>query len=610
MTHASTGLTVVQRRWLLACMALILTGISLGSAGLDPLIPGLPFKDSDDVLRMLQVLAWRDGGDWYDLTQCRIDPPEGLAMHWSRLPDLPLIAILLLTEPWLGRDGAILITATLVPVLTTLIYFMVFVWAARPLTGRESSHLAGLIALCTSVPLLLFNAGRIDHHGWQLILALVVAGGLLRLAPGDRQAWLAPLVGLAVVLGLWIGAEAVPLMVMAGLALTLLWWQQGLGAAQHLAAFGLSTLFCAGLLMPLALAPGHRDDCACDAFSLYSLALAGATALFGTGALAFTLTPWAHGIRGRVLASLLLALPVLALLAFTFPHCLANPYGAIEPTVAELIALTSESIPLGSLLVQDRVSAAYLLALPLAGLILVTWLLLRGSASHRSLWWVLFVLVGVSFILPWWQSRGGYLANVYAGLAFTWLAANLASSADQSRNLLARLAKRLGPAALVAFLPPVSAHLIKPAAGQEPVTLPASCDISPALTLLNQPEYQLQAPRLIAAPIFDAATILWTTPHTVLAGPYHRNARGLGDYLAILRGQEAAVRAIIARRKITFLLVCPAEVERVRQTGARKESFLRDLVSGARPSWLERLSVDGDLMLFRVTTTDSQDTGT
>ena len=494
MTRASTGLSVVQRRWLLLCMALTLAAISLGSVGLDPLIPGLPFKDSDDVLRMLQVLAWRDGGDWHDLTQYRIDPPAGLAMHWSRLPDLPLIGVLLLTEPWLGRDGAILVTAILVPVLTTLIYFLAFVWAARPLTGRESSHLAGLIALCTSAPLLHFNAGRIDHHGWQLVLALVVAGGLLRLAAGERQAWLAPLVGLAVVLGLWIGAEAIPVMVMAGLSLTLLWWRQGPEAARPLAWFGLSTLVWAILVLPLALAPGHWGDRACDAFSPYSLALAGATALFGAGAVALSPTPWGQRTRGRVLASLLLALPVLALLAITFPHCLANPYGAIEPAVAELIALTKESIPLGSLLMRDWVSAAYMLALPLAGLVLVTWLLFRGPENQRPLWQVLFVLVALSFLLPWWQSRGGYLANVYAGLAFTWLAARLGTSADQSRNLLVRLAKRLATPALVALLLPASAHLVKPTADQQPVALTASCDLTPALEVLNQSDLRLQAP--------------------------------------------------------------------------------------------------------------------
>ena len=494
MTRASTGLSVVQRRWLLLCMALTLAAISLGSVGLDPLIPGLPFKDSDDVLRMLQVLAWRDGGDWHDLTQYRIDPPAGLAMHWSRLPDLPLIGVLLLTEPWLGRDGAILVTAILVPVLTTLIYFVAFVWAARPLTGRESSHLAGLMALCTSAPLLHFNAGRIDHHGWQFILALVVAGGLLRLAAEERQAWLAPLVGLAVVLGLWIGAEAIPVMVMAGLSLTLLWWRQGPDAARPLAWFGLSTLVWAILVLPLALAPGHWGDRACDAFSLYSLALAGATALFGAGAVALSPTPWGQSTRGRVLASLLLALPVLALLAITFPHCLANPYGAIEPAVAELIALTKESIPLGSLLMRDWVSAAYMLALPLAGLVLVTWLLFRGPENQRPLWQVLFVLVALSFLLPWWQSRGGYLANVYAGLAFTWLAARLGTSADQSRNLLVRLAKRLATPALVALLLPASAHLVKPTADQQPVALTASCDLTPALEVLNQSDLRLQAP--------------------------------------------------------------------------------------------------------------------
>jgi len=600
LINSRTGLPTLQRRLLLLCLALVLAGISLGSAGLDPIVPGLPFKDVDDIMRMLQVLAWRDGGDWYDLTQYRIDPPLGLTMHWSRLPDLPLIGLLMMTEPWLGRDGAIRMTATLVPVLLTLIYFMVFVWSARPLTGRESSHLAGLMALCTSLPLLLFTAGRIDHHNWQLILAMILAGGLLRLAAGERQSWLAPLMGGTAAAGLWVGAEAIPAMALASLALTLLWWQQGPWAARQLAWFGISALASTLLLLPLVLAPGHRLDSSCDAFSLYSVALAGAVALFGAGGVALAARPGLDGSISRSLASLLLALPGLALLGLAFPQCLTNPYGAIEPAAAQLAAMTSESIPLGLFLVGDKVTAAYLLALPLAGLILVTWLLFLGPKTQRPLWTVLFILVAGTFILPWWQGRGSFLANAYAGLAFTWLAALLGASADQTRNLLARMAKRLGPAALVALIPPAAAHLAKSAAGPQTASQPVACDLSPALDLLNQPQLRLKAPQLIAAPIFDAARILWSSPQAVLAGPYHRNAQGLRDYLGIVTGKEDGVKAIIARRQIAFLLVCPVEVEKILQALGKDDSFLQGLSFGSRPNWLERMPVAGNILLFRV----------
>lgn len=173
-------------------MAGVLVAISLLNVGNHPLIPDLPFQDSDDVMRMLQVLAWRDGGGWYDLTQYRINPPAGLAMHWARPPDLPLLGTLVLSELWLGRADAIRFTATLVPALLALAYFAAFVWAAQPLTGRAASPQAGLIALTASLPLLVFNAGRIDHHGWQLILALMMAGALLRLAAGGAGARATP----------------------------------------------------------------------------------------------------------------------------------------------------------------------------------------------------------------------------------------------------------------------------------------------------------------------------------------------------------------------------------------------------------------------------------
>ena len=62
---------------ILALMALVVFFFCLWGPTNPPLIPGMPFQDADDVMRMLQVLALYDGGSWFDLTQPRINPPEG-----------------------------------------------------------------------------------------------------------------------------------------------------------------------------------------------------------------------------------------------------------------------------------------------------------------------------------------------------------------------------------------------------------------------------------------------------------------------------------------------------------------------------------------------------
>ena len=54
---------------------MVVISLGSGNGARHELIPGLPFKDSDDVMRMLQVLALRDGGDWYDLTHRQLAIP-------------------------------------------------------------------------------------------------------------------------------------------------------------------------------------------------------------------------------------------------------------------------------------------------------------------------------------------------------------------------------------------------------------------------------------------------------------------------------------------------------------------------------------------------------
>jgi len=584
-------------------MAAVVVVICLMKIAHHPLIPDLPLQDSDDVMRMLQVLTWRDGGDWYDLTQHRINPPAGLAMHWARPPDLPLLAVLVLAEPWLGRPAAIHLTVILVPLLLALVYFAAFVWAARPLTGRAANPQAGLIALTTSLPLMVFSAGRIDHHGWQLILALLMAGDLLRLASGRRRL---PLVaGCSAALGLWIGAEAIPPFALTTIGLVILWWREGRWAARHLAHFGVITLAAVLLILPLALAPGQRLSTWCDAFSLVSVALVAAVALLGLGAvvaehLSGTLTP-----SRRLLVTLLIALPLLGLLGRLFPPCLAGPYGELAPEVSSLIANTAESHPLGLILVQDPVAAAYLLVLPLVSLVLVIWRLLQGSPTRRSLWLALGVLVAGGFLLTWWQMRGGFLANLYSGLSLTWLAARMGILADQTRGLWQRLALRVGPAMLVALAPHAAAAVVANWIGGPRAAEPEHCNLAPVLAVLNQSPYREGAPLLIAAPVFRSAEILWGTPHAVLAGPYHRDTEGLRDNEAILNQDEDTARATVTRRGVALLLLCPPGSSPAPAGTQGVDRFQDRLMSSNLPAWLERVPVDGQALLLRVRDTGS-----
>ena len=73
--------------------------------------------DTDDNMRMMQVRALLNGQDWFDLRQYRLNPPFGANMHWSRLVDLPLAALILLLRPLVGGADAERIAAAVAPML-------------------------------------------------------------------------------------------------------------------------------------------------------------------------------------------------------------------------------------------------------------------------------------------------------------------------------------------------------------------------------------------------------------------------------------------------------------------------------------------------------------
>ncbi len=581
-------------------MALVMAGLCLWGGSRGGFIPGQPFKDPDDVLRMLQVLALHDGGAWYDLTQPRINPPTGLAMHWSRLPDLPLLGLLRLAEPWLGREGAIRFAALGVPVLLGIAYFLALVWAARPLTGAPGMPLAGLVALTAYVPHLPYQAGRVDHHGWQLLLALLIAGAVLRLAAGERRRGPALLGGGCAALALWIGAEAIPVLACAVAALTLIWWREGRWAADRLALWGLTALAGALLILPLALAPGQRGSTACDAFSLVSLALTASLAGFGLAAALAERWFGPLTLGRRIGCSLVLGATLIGLLGATFPHCLAGPYGELSPEIVQLVAQTRESRPLGRLLFVAPAAAIYYLALPLAGLALAIWLARTGPAAQRTLWLVLLVLMAGAFLLPWWQLRGSLLANAYATLTLTWLAATLGAKADRQPSLPRRLAWRGGVPILVAILPLTLALAVGGLTRQASVEKRDDCDLSHALAVLNQAPYRAQAPLLIAAPVNQAATILWLTPHAVLGAPYHRNVDGLRDNDAILDGDDDSFREALTRRGVAFLLLCLPESDGGPVGQIRQRHIFNRLNARDVPAWLVEVPVDGNAGLLEV----------
>ena len=182
--------------WLLASAVLLAAGAQS--------IYKLGFPDPDDAMRLMEVRDWLAGQSWWDVGQHRL---VGGDMHWSRLVDLPLAAVMLVTAPLFGQAGAERIALVLVPLATLLVVLALGAGLTRRVLDTERARFAVLIAPL-SVPLLYqLRPMRIDHHGWQVVLALAALVLLLG-KPSLRNG---ALIGLCLGALIMISLEGLPI---------------------------------------------------------------------------------------------------------------------------------------------------------------------------------------------------------------------------------------------------------------------------------------------------------------------------------------------------------------------------------------------------------------
>src|SRR3984893_7606818 len=110
---------------------------------------------TDDAMRLVQVRDWIGGQGWFDLFQHRLDPP-GVSMHWSRVVDIPLAALILMLRPLLGTHGAEAVTLFGWPLLTFATALALVAAIARQMSsGATSSQITAVVLAVLSAPALI-----------------------------------------------------------------------------------------------------------------------------------------------------------------------------------------------------------------------------------------------------------------------------------------------------------------------------------------------------------------------------------------------------------------------------------------------------------------------
>jgi len=548
--------------------------------------------DTDDNMRIMEVRAWLAGQGWYDLRQYRLSPPGGFNIHWSRLVDLPLAAIILVLKPIFGTaiaERAAIGFAPLIP-LSVLLYALGL--ACRRLIAPWAFVLAALALLVGAGSTLgMFYPARIDHHGWQLAMIAVIMAGLVD--PDARRG--GATVGIASALSLVIGFEMMPYLGLAGAAIVLRWIWRG-EDAPRLGSYGAS-LGIGSAIGFLVFASNDNWRPVCDVLSP-----PWASAMIVAGALLFVIArPQLSTPLLRLQAAIAAAVILGGLFALTWPQCLGRPEGVSPELQREWLDNIREA---RSILVQPWRTAVLLIGLPAIGLVgsAATLWLARRDPERLAAWASITLLSLCGFALLFFQIRAAAAAQLLAipaAVALIWAAVPYLR---RSRSLLVRV---LGTALVVlaasGAMLPVALNLL-PKEPDKPAYAAvrkagASCTTIPSMAPLN---------RLPATTIFTMVDLgprlITLTHHSAIAGPYHRNGTQIMDVHRAFEGSAADARAIIRKYGATLLLICPKFAETTVYRAQAPKGFYAQLEAGRAPDWLEPIALPANspFKLWRV----------
>ncbi len=553
-------------------------------------IATLAYPDPDDQLRLVEVRDWLGGQSWWDVSQHRMNPPLGGLMHWSRLVDLPIAGFELLLRPLLGAQDAQAAAAVIVPMVTLGFCMAMVALLVRRLIGREAAILAALLTAASPGALQQMRPLRVDHHGWQIGLAIAVMVALL-----DRRPLRAGAVAGAV-LAVWlrISLEGLPLAAAAGALVGLRWALcPTRGEDGRLVAF-FATLAGGSSLLFAAFIPRAEWPLAwCDSISAPQLAMFAAAA---TGSVALRLLPPRR--VPRLCGGALLALGCLAVLHGFAPRCGLDAFADMAPIVRTVwYDNVLEGLPLWQ---QSATIAALAIGYPVVGLVggLLAWRAARGEA--RTLWRdYLFILAATMAATVLVQRIGG-TANMLALPGGVWLM----TAALRRARAIARLPLRLlATAGAVLLLAPVTPALA--ITMLVPGNTSASNTADSAGLCAGTADFRalrVVPPSRFLAPLDLGPGILLNTGSSVVASGYHRNDAAIADVIRAYAGSPDAAHAIVARRGIGYVALCrhANEVAVYRHYGPH--GFAAALSDGHAPAWLRPVPlVDGGRMrLWRV----------
>ena len=578
--------------------------------------------DPDDYMYLAQIQDWLNGQGWFDSMQYRMNPPNGVPIHFSRIFQLPIALTAQLFGLFFDPHTALFVAAAILPPLLLLFFFRALPWCVTPLVPARWARFIAFLTLFSGTLLFQFAPGHVDHHGANIFLMALALGFLARAVLDPPAFKNAAAAGFCLGLSLVIALEVLPWLLLFAAWFGLWAVVTGKPAARNALAFALAlwATGVAGLL--LSVAPQHWLEANLVAFSSVYVALIGLIGLCFVCAAAFAARPLP--IRLGAVGAFVMVGGFCFLNAF--PALRQGPYGAVDPELtAQFFKYISEARP-GYLLADgDMWQIIITLFMPvIAVLAAIYFAFTAKETGRRWIWCVIFTGESAAILLyTFYQARFNGSMALFCLFPLTALFAALWQTLDARRPGILTVPKLtllacIAPLPLV-FIPAAYNHarvdtglLLFPAAAGA-----SSCNSTGLVHMLNLEVYYGKRPLVIMNDIDMGPELLFKTKHKIIGALYHTNVAGYRDGMQFFTTQDPEIAHKIAKaHKVDLVVFCKnlsdmyttetnehqAFLGDVPKPAPLKSTFAEQLVKGDTPLWLKPIheALLGGYMLFEV----------
>ena len=506
--------------------------------------------DSDDLIRLIQVRDFFAGQSWFDVHQYRLGT-DGTLMHWTRIPDIPLIVLTAFFDIFLPFSQAEIMAFSLWPVLCAMLVITGMTMAGRHLPDRMSLYVVGVLTFVYIIDHSRFLPGSIDHHNLQLGLLALALGGLLDPAFRARSFILA---GVALGLTFTIGMEIYVFSAVLCAAAACLWAYHGENARQSVRYFAIAFSATLTIVFFGTIAPENYGVVHCDTYSniVFKVGL-----IAGLGLAIATLVVDGTILK-RLAALALLAGVCLFVIATAAPQCLSNPLASLPDDARHLwLDSIQEAKPIWNIPHPPLIIVPYMMGVQCVAVGLCVMRLFDRKDMSAN---ILFLALLLSTIcLTIYQARFLPFGFMFSMLPLAqWIGRCYVRATQRGQVRTGAIGALAASMPFVWAVPygVIDTRLSAGKALEEPYEITDNLVLTgcygPTVTkALND----LPTGLVVANPN-GAPRILSETRHRVLTGNYHRNPQGIVDGIRIFTRAPSQAHDILLATKVDYLVFC------------------------------------------------------